>query len=212
MILEDGASKHSTGDWPGPSCGMVTCQRTSHEEIDNKRADPASPAGRWRRPYSWFTWIKYQPLLTARTWSSNPTTDLWVQNYHEVQFTDEIHGTESDLDLSGQTLGFQLPNDFCPSFSWANSACDVFGWMEAMGIPREVYNRILPISVFTLKHWYYWLRRSSSKLPTNKQVPKQMQRLYQCNQIQTIYYSYVWIGWRLPLLREMCLVICWCRA
>lgn len=123
MILEDGASKHSTGDWPGPSCGMVTCQRTSHEEIDNKHADPASPAGRWRRPYSWFTWIKYQPLLSARTWSSNPTTDLWVQNYHEVQFTDEIHGTESDLDLSGQTLGFQLPNDFCPSLSSANSAC-----------------------------------------------------------------------------------------
>lgn len=49
MILEDGASKHSTGDWPGPSCGMVTCQRTSHEEIDNKRADPASPAGRMKK-------------------------------------------------------------------------------------------------------------------------------------------------------------------
>lgn len=48
MILEDGASKHSTGDWPGRSCNVVTCQRTSHEEIDSKRADPASPAGRMK--------------------------------------------------------------------------------------------------------------------------------------------------------------------
>lgn len=83
-------------------------------------------------------------------------------------------------------------------------------WTPWEFLEEPIY--ILPIGVFIS---LILLAKKKLFKVTHKQVPNQTQRLYQCNQIQTIYYAYVWIGWRLPLLREfsvMCLVICWRHA